>query len=247
MLKQSIYLLPLILLFTLIACKRENLNDCFTNAGNVVIKDRSSVYFDRINLNDNINLVIREGDEFKIQVEGGENLLQSVKTEIIDSVLTISNTMKCNWVRDYDNELIVYVTSPSLWSIRYEGSGDILTDGTITIDHLEINAWGGAGKIDLDLNCNTLGLGLHYGTADFHASGTSSIFTIYANSYGPFYCEDMNSNIVYIKNNGTNDCYIHANHILEAEINSVGNIYYSGNPPDLKCNETSTGRLIRIQ
>lgn len=246
MLKRSLYLLLFVFIAST-ACKRENLDDCFTNAGAVVIKDRSSNYFDRINLNDNINLVIREGDEFKIQVEGGKNLLQSVKTEIADSVLSISNTMKCNWVRDYDNELTVYVTSPPLWSIRYEGSGDITTDGNVTMNHLVINAWGGAGKIDLDLNCNTLDLGLHYGTTDFHAKGTSSMMTIYANSYGPFYCEDMNSNIVYIKNNGTNDCYIHANHILEAEITSVGNIYYSGNPPDLKCNETSTGRLIKIQ
>jgi hypothetical protein len=246
MVKRLIFLLLPILYIALSGCKRENLDDCFTNSGEVIIKERPTAYFDRVRLNDNINLVIKEGDQFKIQIEGGKNLLDAVKTETVDSVLSISNTMKCNWVRDYDHEITVYITSPSLWSIYYEGSGDVRTDGNINMEHLELNVWGGAGSINLDLDCNTLNLGLHYGTTDFHVKGNSSMMTIYANSYGPFFCEEMNSNIVYIKNSGTNDCYIHVNHILEAELSSIGNIYYSGNPSDLKCNETGSGRLIKL-
>lgn len=237
----------IIILIALTSCKRDNLNDCFTNAGEVVEESRSATYFETVNMYDNVNLVIEQGTDFTIRIKGGENLLSAITTDISDSVLNIHNTMKCNWVRNYENEITVYITSPSLKSIRYESSGDLSTQGLLTIDELEINAWGGSGSINLEVECNILNLGLHYGTVDFNVTGRAVTTTIYANSFGPFYCEQLNSNIVFIRNSGTNDCYIHANHILGAEITSVGNIYYSGTPYDLNYNCTGTGQLIKLE
>ncbi len=238
----------LILVFILlVGCNRENLDDCFTNSGAVIIESRSAAYFESISLYDNINLVLQQGSDFSIKIEGGEKLLTAVTTEINDSILVIHNTMKCNWVRDYENEITVYITSPVLKSIRYESSGDITTQGILAYDELELNAWGGSGSISLNVDCNILYLGLHYGTVDFNVIGRAVTTTIYANSFGPFYCEELNSNIVFIRNSGTNDCYIHANHILGAEITSVGNIYYSGEPYDISYTCTGTGQLIKIE
>lgn len=237
----------IIILIALTSCKRDKLDDCFTNAGEVVEESRTAAYFETINMYDNVNLVMEPGTDFTIRIKGGENLLSAITTDISDSVLNIHNTMKCNWVRNYENEITVYITSPSLKSIRYESSGDLSTKGLLTIDELEINAWGGSGSINLDVDCNILNLGLHYGTVDFNVTGRAVTTTIYANSFGPFYCEQLNSNIVFIRNSGTNDCYIHANHILGAEITSVGNIYYSGNPYDLNYNCTGTGQLIKLE
>lgn len=233
-------------LLTLLGCKRDNINDCFTNAGAVIEEGRPVTYFEEVDLYDNVNLVIEQGTDFSIRIKGGENLLSAITTEISDSVLTIHNTMECNWVRDYENEITVYITSPFLKSIRYESSGDVDTDGVLTIEELELNAWGGSGSINLDVDCNILNLGLHYGTVDFHVTGRAITTTIYANSFGPFYCGELNSNIVFIRNSGTNNCYIHANHILGAEITSVGNIYYTGNPYDLSFSCTGTGQLIKL-
>lgn len=236
----------LLLLLACGGCKKENLNDCFTNAGSVITETRQLEYYESISLYDNVNLVLIEGNEFTVKVEGGENIISSVQTEVLDSILVIHNTMKCNWVRDYKNELTVYVSTGKLKSIRYESSGDIRTIGNLKFDKLSVSVWGGSGTFNLDVDCDRLELAEHYGTADFHVSGNSSLTTIYSNSYGPFYCNELNTNIFYIRSNGTNDCYIHANHILEAEITSVGNIYYTGNPKDMKTNITGTGQLIKV-
>lgn len=237
----------LIAIITLAGCKGDNLDDCFSNTGDVVVESRSAVYFETVNLYDNINLVIEPGTDYSIRIEGGENLLSAITTDVNDSVLIIHNTMKCNWIRDYENEITVYITSPGLKSIRYESSGDVRTKEILTLEELEINVWGGSGSIIMDVDCIKLNLGLHYGTVDFNISGSAVTTTIYANSYGPFYCEQLNSNIVFIRNSGTNDCYIHANHILGAEITSVGNIYYTGNPYSLSCNATGAGKLIKLE
>lgn len=243
----SIVLVAVCLL--LVACNGEQLDDCYTNTGAQITIEREVDAFHRIELYNNVNLVVLQGDSFQIKVEGGKNLLSAIKTEVTDSALVIRNTMKCNWMRSYNREITVFATLPALREIRYEGSGDVRNEGQIKLDSLEVNIWGGAGSFNLNLDVESLKLALHYGTADVTVKGRALMTTIFANSYGPFYCSDLISNIVYIRNSGTNECYVHARHILEVEISSVGNIYYSGflgNPADIKMNITGSGKLIKL-
>ncbi len=246
--KMLLYAQPAILVILLLmtACNREQLDDCYTRTGPMVTEERPSGYFERIELYDNVNLVLIEGNQPTLKIEAGQKLLDAIKTEITDSTLLIRNTLKCNWVRSYDREITVYATAPALHEIRYEGSGDVRTAGPVTLDSLQVSIWGGAGTFDLDLHAYQLNLALHYGTVDLHVKGKAVLTTIFANSYGPFYCNDLISNIVYIRNSGTNNCHVHAEHILEAEITSVGNIYYTGNPYELKTNISGSGKLIKM-
>ncbi|HOI87291.1 MAG TPA: head GIN domain-containing protein [Lentimicrobium sp.] len=241
-------ILVLTLLVVLLAsCKPEQLDDCFTSTGSLTTEERSPGFYNRISLNDNVNLVLVAGNQPKLKVEAGKNLLKAIKTIVSDSTLEIRNTMKCNWVRNYKKEITVYATAPALKEIRYESSGDVSTTGQLAVDSLEFNIWGGSGTIELDLNTENLKLALHYGTTDLHVKGKSIITTIFANSYGPFYCNELISNIVYIRNSGTNNCYVYARHILEVEITSVGSIYYAGDPFQLKSYISGSGKLIRME
>lgn len=239
-------LLLVIVVFAAGACKREQLDDCFTRTGPQTSEERQTGYYERIELYNNVNLVLVPGNQSYLKVEGGKNLLSAVKTDIADSTLTIRNTMKCNWIRNYNREITVYATAPALKEIRYEGSGDVRTDGSLAIDTLSLNIRGGAGSFNLDLNANVLNLAMHYGTVDLTVKGSAIMTTMFANSYGPFYCGDLKSHIVFIRNSGSNDCYIHAEHVLGAEITSVGNIYYTGNPFDLSSTITGSGKLIKL-
>jgi len=237
----------LILLITvLFSCNSEQLDDCFTKTGADITEERTTEYFHRIELYDNVNLVLVPGNTPFLEIKGGKNLLPAIKTEIKDSTLIIRNTLKCNWTRSFDREITVYATAPALREIRYEGSGDIRTKGQIKLDSLQVNIWGGAGSFDLDLDVTKLKLAMHYGTVDLTVKGKALITTIFANSYGPFYCSELISNIAYVRNSGTNQVYVYAKHILEVEITSVGDIFYYGNPYDIKMNVTGAGKLIKI-
>jgi hypothetical protein len=232
--------------FLVSSCNREQLDDCYTNTGPKETVSREVSVFHTIELYDNVNLVITQGSSIQIRVEGGKNILSAIKTEVTDSTLLIHNIMKCNWVRSFDREVTVYLTAPYLREIRYEGSGDVKTEGQLTLDSLQLSIYGGAGSFDLDLDIKNLKLAMHYGTADVTVKGKALITTIFANSFGPFYCTGLISNIVYVRNSGTNNCYVYARHILEVEIPSVGDIYYSGDPYDIKMNVTGTGKLLKM-
>jgi hypothetical protein len=247
MMMSNRHIIAIILTIALVtSCKKENLDDCFTTPGNQITEERPVSYFHAISMYENVNLIISQGDHFSIEVSGAENLVKSVGTVIKDSVLVITNDLSCNWARSYKHKLDVHITSPALKSIRYESSGDISTSGLVQIDTLEINVWGGGGSVNINVDCNRLNMGLHYGTVDFKVTGKSKMTTIYANSYGPFFCGSLDSDIVYIRNQGTNNCYVHANHILEAEITNIGSIYYTGNPFELKCIDNGEGEFVKL-
>ncbi|KAF0199619.1 MAG: lipoprotein [Bacteroidetes bacterium] len=229
------------------SCTGEQADDCFTNSGQQVTESRPAGIIEKIELWDNVNLVLIPGTTPQISVEAGENIMDAVTTEITNGTLVIRNTMKCNWVRNFNKELTVYATAPLLSEIRYEGSGDISTRSQLSLDSLQVSIWGGAGSFNLDLDAIRLNLAQHYGTVDLHVKGRAYITTIFSNSFGPFYCDSLVSNIIYIRNSGTNNCYVHPLHVLEAEITSVGNIYYSGNPYDVKSVITGSGKLVKTE
>ncbi len=227
-------------------CNSEQLDDCYTNTGPETVEVRQVEDFQRIELYNNVNLVLVPGNQTSVEVKCGKNLLDAIETEVNNGILTVRNTMKCNWVRNYDREITVTATVPQLVELRYEGSGDVTTAGQLRLDSLQLSIWGGAGSFTLDVDVPVLRLAEHYGTADITVKGKALITTIFANSFGPFYCSDLISNIVYIRNNGSNHCYVHALHVLEAEITSAGDIYFSGDPYDVKSKITGSGRLIKI-
>lgn len=242
-------IVPIVLLtayLLLSGCSREQLDDCYTNTGPETKVERSVGAFHSIELYNNVNLVLTQGSDFQLTVEGGNNILSAIKTDVSDSTLIIHNTMKCNWMRTYHREITVYATLPNLRDLRYESSGDVKNTGQFFLDSLNINIRGGAGTFDLNLNVNKLILSMHYGTTDVHVKGESRITVIAAESYGPFYCNELKSNIVYINNRGSNDCYIHAIHELEAKIFSLGNIYYTGDPYHIDCAIEGSGKLIKV-
>jgi len=231
------------------SCGKDNIFDLFQSSGPIVKEQREITgFFNKISIYDNVNLVLTQGPTNSITVEGGRNLLSDITTEIgDDSTLTIHNNNKYNWVRSYDKEITAYLQVNQLCSIRYESSGDITTTDTLHFDSLRVEAWGGSGTIKMDIDCGTSWLIMQYGSMDYDISGKCGVTYIFANSYGPFHCLGLMSYNTFIRNSGTNDCYVNAIERIDADIRSVGSIYYSGNPPIVNASLTGTGQLIHLR
>lgn len=230
----------------LMSCEKMDFGDCFKNAGKDVLEIRDVGNFQHIKLENNVNLIITQDNKCEVKVKAGENLISKIKTNVSDNQLTIKNTNSCNWTRNYNREIDVYVSVKDLTSIYYQASGDILSTNAITSDSLNVAVWDGSGSINLELNTHQSVLSLHYGTVDFNIRGKSQINFIYAASYGPFYCENLQTTFTFMNNRGSNDCYVNCSKQLEVEIEYVGNIYYQGDPEIIKANITGTGQLIKM-
>jgi hypothetical protein len=221
-------------------------NFALTIGKNVTVTRTVAENFTKISLNDDVDLVLTQGTNYSISIEGGENILSGIETTIADSTLTIRNHNKFNWLHSYDKKIIAYVTLPHLVHMTYESIGTVSCTDTIREDSLYVNSNAGSGYIKLKVNIGTSHFSINSGSVDMDISGISGVNYIYSNAYGPFHCQNLKTIYTFITSNSTNDCYVNATYLLEYNILSLGNIYYSGNPQLVASSVTGAGKLIKL-
>jgi hypothetical protein len=231
-------------LLMFVSCKKEY--NFHMNTGKTVTLTRPvNANFTTINLNDDVNLVITQGNTYDIKLEGGKNVLSGIETSVTDSALTIRNNNKLNWLRSYDREITAYVTLPHLLYLSYESTGTVSNTDTIREDSLTVTCHGGSGYVNMVIRAGTSKLSIINGSVDMNISGFSGVNFIYNSGYGPFNCLGLKTGFLFMKNASTNDCYVNVIQHLEYEITSMGNIYFKGDPPEVSGTITGNGKLIK--
>jgi hypothetical protein len=223
----------------LISCDKNG--KCFSSSGTVIRQDRPVMPFDSIDLGDNVDLVLTRDSVSKISVEAGQNIISGITTNIVSGQLVIRNTNKCNWMRSYQKPLTVYVSLDHLWKIYYSSAGNISTTNTISLDSIKVEVWGGCGTIDMDLNCMQGYFALNQGTADYNLHGRCDIAGIYISGMGLFQAKNLATRYCTVENIGTNDCYVNVSVTLNAIIENIGSIYYTGNPAQVNTKISGSG------
>jgi hypothetical protein len=230
----------------LVSCEKDGAASLTFRTGDIVTINRSvDENFTRIYLNDNVNLILTQSPTYSIRLEGGENILGGIKTDIADNTLTIRNTNTFNWLRSYDKEITAYVTMPHLLILDYEATSKVYSTDTICEDSLAVTARGGSGYINLIIRTGTSKLSITSGSADMNISGKTGVNFIFSGGYGPFHCFDLQSDYLFMRNASTNHCSVNVKHEFEYEITSLGNIYYKGNPSRVSGSITGEGQLIK--
>jgi hypothetical protein len=230
------------------SCKKDPFPNFALSAGKITTVTRDVTgNFTKIYLNDDVNLVITQGNTYSISIEGGENILEGIETSISDSTLTIRNNNTFNWLRSYDKKFTAFVTLPHLLQFDYQSIGTVTCTDTIREDSLFVTSSGGSGYIKLVIKTGSSHLSINSGSVDMDISGLSGVNYLYSNAYGPFHCQDLKTAFTFITTNSTNDCYINTSFYLEYKILSLGNIYLTGNPTIVPIQLTGEGKLIQLK
>ncbi len=234
----------LLLMMLFIPACNKNGGECISNTGKIITQERQVGDFDSISMNDNVNLILTQDTLNRVKVEAGENIIQGITTHVTDHLLVIHNQNTCNWLRSYHSPLNVYVSIKNLWKVIYNSSGNLTSTNAIGSDIFIVDAWGGCGTIDLKLNIKQGFFLQHMGTANFILQGRCNINSVYAGDFGSFHCKDLQTGYTFIKNYGSNDCYVVASRYLDATIGSLGNIYYTGDPDTIYTHIYGAGKVI---
>ncbi|MDD4604160.1 MAG: DUF2807 domain-containing protein [Bacteroidales bacterium] len=217
---------------------------CLSSTGQVIREIRTLPVFTKIDMQDNISLVLIQDTVCRVEVEAGQKIISGIRTEVIDGQLILQNFNQCNWLRDYSKPINVYVYSDTLWKITYNSSGDITSNGTLKMDSLKVIVWGGCGTIDLTLDIWQGSFSLNMGTVDIRLHGVCAVNSVFTGDYGMFDGRDLRTGYTFITNKGSNDSYIQATNEIDATILSIGNIYYRGNPCNIKSKILGSGQLL---
>lgn len=220
--------------------------DCVksTRATNVIYHDRKD--FNSIFIRDKMDLYLTQGSEFEVRVEAGENLQRLIKTELDGETLKIFNNNRCNFVRGYDRKIRVYVTAPYFKYIRNAGLGTIETTGTIVQDEIKLRTEN-SGDIKLDLGVHKIVASAH-GNGDMYLSGSTDIFEHdYTGTNYLFATGLYISSYAYLHSVSIGHAHINApeNGLMDIIIDRSGDIYFKGNPANIRLTKNGKGELIR--
>lgn len=234
-------------------CNMENSWDCFQSTGDLVQQEYDLDKFNKIIVWNRVKLYVSYGEEQKVVIESGENLMNEVRVRVEDSILKVSDRNSCNYTRDYEVTKVFVTTSVDTLEIRnssgstVEGVGPIKfktlrlisddreqenefhIDGDFRFDeldvvNLEITA-NGLSKFFLNGRVVTAHVGLFDGDARVEA-GDLELYNLY------FYHRSTNKLIVkpLVRLNGT--------------IAGIGDVISKNHPPVVNVEELFTGTLI---
>ena len=244
--KKIVYILSLLVF----ACNTEDTNDCFQTSGDIIQVEIDVNSFDQILVNRDIELVIKEAPDFKVTVETGENLINDVEIEVIGDRLVLTDNNTCNYVRDFGITK-VFVEAPNLTEVRSSTQYDILSDGVLNYDNLELYSDDffapdsfTNGDFRLQVDSEELRILVNNISFQYISGEVNKLTIIYPAGSGRFEGEDLIAQDVQINHRGSNDIIVNPQQSLTGIIRGTGNVISVNEPPIVDVEIIYTGDLI---
>ena len=240
-----------IFIFSLIfACDRENAGDCFQETGIVIQQEIMVDAFDKILVNRDVELIVKEGSEQKVVVETGKNLLNDVEAVVTDGKLTLTDNNTCNYVREYGITK-VYITSPNITEIRSSTQYDISSDGVLTYPSLTILSedFGFVGSFTsanfyLEVDNETLRFTFNNLSNAYISGTTNNLNVTFASGTSRFEGRNLVAQNVNISNRSSNNMVVNPQQQITGKISGIGDVICVNTPGTIDVEVVYKGQLI---
>lgn len=117
------FLILLLTVFTLASCNQT------TGSGNIVTETRQAGSFDAISVGGSFEVEVKIGAVTSVMVEADDNIIKYIETKVSGNTLKINTEDLHNYS---DVHMKVFITVPSLSSIKASGSAEVVADNILT-------------------------------------------------------------------------------------------------------------------
>jgi hypothetical protein len=209
-------------------------------SGKLVQNERNLGDFTGVEIASSANVYIRQGDKTSVKIEGDDNIVPDVTTDVRNGTLVISNKPGSY---QHKLELKVFVTVKDLKVLTVTGSGDIKGETPFTISDLVLNIVG-SSDIILDLNANKIESNLA-GSGDIVLSGSCKEHETNLAGSGNINATKLKSRKSDVHISGSGNCKVDASELYVA-ISGSGDVFYKGNPEKLQTSVTGSGDVHQM-
>lgn len=239
-------ILFLLIACILLACSKEQMDDCFTSTGRVAYEKRTLEPFTSAEIIGNYQLIWIEDTSNYIEIEAGTGLLEQIKTKVEFQKLTIENTNTCNWVRSYKIPVILKLHCSNLGRLRILGSTELSNRDSLRHDSIYIDLNQNAGAIDLNVSNTLLMIEQPTGGAEITASGRTEAFVFKSGERVGGNFLKLNARWVEAISKSEIDTYVNASESLKLTTLAGGSIFYTGDAPQIEQSSFGEGSISRI-
>lgn len=208
--------------------------------------ERTTGDYDVIAASGWFDVILVEGSEGNLTLEGESNLLEHIKTEVKNDKLVIKvakgvNLQPSSW----KNNGGIYITVPveSVSGVTLSGSGDIVSETTISATNFYTNL-SGSGDITLSVEAEDVSASMS-GSGDINLKGKANNFEAKISGSGDIKAYDLEADNVNASISGSADIRVTANEMLKARVSGSGDIHYKGNPKKIDSKASGSGDISK--
>jgi hypothetical protein len=212
--KKATLLLSLALLM-LSGCKWDRVS----GSGSAKVEKRSVPAFTKVDISGAYEVEIVAQKEQSLEIEGDDNLLPLIKTEVRNGVLEIGNEKSIST----KNKLRVRISVQQLDGIETSGASNIGATN-VKSDDFQIHS-SGASELKVSGEANTLSI---------DSSGAGTMDT-----------KDLHAEKVDVHLSGAATAEVYATEELTASVSGGSNVDYYGNPKNVKEEKSGAGTIVK--
>ncbi len=247
----------ILILFLTPSC--DNGNGCIDGSGGTVTAELDLQSFHSIIAQSDFEIRIEQGTEQLVEVDGQQNIINDITTEVSDGIWLISLTGNC-----YNNlNIVIRITIPTVKSIESAGVDRVILNSFDSLDQLSILVSGagrffqsgvlnlsdqltvqstGSGEITANFNSERVEVMIS-GSENVNLSGTTNSQTVDMPGAGSYFAFGLASNSCTIDNTGAGNAEVSVEDELVVKISGSGNVSYKGDPM-ITSTVTGSGKLI---
>jgi hypothetical protein len=208
--------------------------------GNVITVNRMTSDYDGVNISGSFNVILVKGKEGKITIEGEENIIPYIETEVSRNTLQIKYQKNIN-IRT-TKRLTVKVTYKDIDKVTLGGSGNITNKGIIKSRELTV-ALGGSGNITLTIDADEVYSKIG-GSGNIKLSGSSNELNCAIAGSGSIKAYDLSTNTLHASIAGSGSIRTTVKTKIKAKVVGSGSIYYKGKPKYIDSKSVGSGDVI---
>jgi len=201
--------------------------------------------FDAIEVGGSIDLTVRQGRNFSVEVIAEDGNLDDLITEVRGNTLRIHSRALQRGLFNFwqYGDYSVEVTLPALTELRSSGGADVRSDGEISGDSLTIETSGGS-DVMLEVDVDRLSL-QSSGGSDLTVRGRSDSLEARSSGGSDLRATDLRTRQADLHSSGGSDLYIGEVESIFARASGGSDIVYSGSPTETDVSSSGGGDITR--
>lgn len=232
--------LTLVLLcFTFANAQKKN-NRIIKESGVQTTQNRTTESYDAVNAGGSFKVVLVSGKEGTITIQGDENIITHIVTEVTNNELQIS--FEKNLSITYRSEITITVPVEEISGITFAGSGDIVSKTTLNATNFNVKL-SGSGDVDIDVNATKITASLS-GSGDINITGKTKELEAKVVGSGDIDCGKLVSENATVAVSGSGDLKVNCTNNLESKVAGSGTIKYKNKPATMNKTVAGSGEII---
>ena len=208
-----------------------------------ITETRQTQGYDKIHLVSFFDVILADGKEGQITIEGESNLLPFIETEVRKGKLTIDVKNNVSLRPSRNHDITITVPIEEISGLSLTGSGDIESDFTLKTENIDLNLVG-SGDMELTLDSGIVVADI-IGSGDITLSGNSKSFKGKVTGSGDLDAKNLKSKGVKVSILGSGDADVYSSEHLEIKVLGSGDVQYSGDPYSIEISNHSSSKIVK--